>query len=355
MKRAFFALAFLGAVLVLGGCPIYPSNNYRVCDATGCYDCPDNYYSGACIAWQCSTDQDCGSGYSCDNDGYCVAGSYGSGGYDAGGGITGQCNCPAGTLCKLANGQISCVQPGGGGDAGLPEASSPDSGGGQGDGSSTADASEGGPVLGPCNADSTCGGHGEKCIDGQCAQQVTLCSDTSQCNASGSACVDGVCEARCDVAHPCPSGYGCDFTRGVCNLNPSACTGSGTSSCQGGATCVEEHCVPPCSTTGEGGAACPTGQVCVNGGCIPDQGATFACANDGENGNHHDCYPACDLDAGGAGCGSPTNNSGQVCKNVTIETGTYAVCGTSATLGSDCDPSQGTYCSSGVCIDGYCK
>jgi hypothetical protein len=44
-----------------------------------------------------------------------------------------------------------------------------------------------------------------------------------------------------------------------------------------------------------------------------------------------------------------------VCKNVTIETGTYSVCGTATTLGSDCDPSQGTACSGGkVCVDGYC-
>jgi hypothetical protein len=66
---------------------------------------------------------------------------------------------------------------------------------------------------------------------------------------------------------------------------------------------------------------------------------------------HHSCYAACDPDAGTAcPAGHPP-----ICKNVTIETGTYGVCASAANLGSDCDPAQGKYCTSGVCIDGYCK
>jgi hypothetical protein len=107
--------------------------------------------------------------------------------------------------------------------------------------------------------------------------------------------------------------------------------------------------------------------VCVNGGCIPDEAASFACANDGDQGLlankcpdhytciHHDCVAACDPDAGTAGCGSPTSVSSAVCKNVTIETGTYGVCGTATTFGSDCDPAQEHYCTTGVCLDGYCR
>jgi hypothetical protein len=103
--------------------------------------------------------------------------------------------------------------------------------------------------------------------------------------------------------------------------------------------------------------------VCVNGGCIPDQSATFACTNDGQGGAianrcstseiclHHSCYTACAVDAAPACSGSaPT------CKSVTIETGTYEVCGSDGTLGSECDPAQNKYpagCT--VCVDGYCK
>jgi hypothetical protein len=124
--------------------------------------------------------------------------------------------------------------------------------------------------------------------------------------------------------------------------------------------------VDACGST-EAGATCPSGQLCVNGGCIPDEGVSpFACTNDGQSGAvanscgaqaiclHHDCYNACGLgDGGGSGtCADPSS----VCKLVTIETGTYAVCATGPTsLGSDCDPAQGKGCASGqVCIDGYC-
>jgi hypothetical protein len=192
---------------------------------------------------------------------------------------------------------------------------------------------------------------------------VDLCSDTSQCRGSGEACVDGLCEARCSAGAPCPTGYSCDLTRGVCNINPSACTGSGASTCQGGTVCVEQHCVPPCAAS-DAGASCPGGQVCVNGGCIPDQAARFDCTNDGQSGVasngcgaqelciHHDCYTSCSLISNVvADCG----DAGAMCKQITIETGTYGVCGTSATLGSDCDPAQGKACAGGrVCVDGYC-
>ena len=200
--------------------------------------------------------------------------------------------------------------------------------------------------------------------------QAQLCSDGSQCVAKGSVCVDGVCEATCNSTTPCPTGYQCDLNRGVCNVNPAPCVGSGTSTCVGGTTCVENHCVPPCAPVadgGEAGAACPAGQACVNGGCLPDQKATFACANDGQSGQlattcpldaiclHHDCYTACSADAGMSACAPSAQATGTVCKNVTIENGTYSVCGETATLGSDCDPSQGKSCSgSKVCVDGYC-
>ncbi len=377
MKRVFFGIGLLGVVAVLGGCPIYPSqqSEYQVCTNTGCYSCPDSSYSSACTPWACQSDSDCNPGYVCDANpsdqtyGTCVPGTSYAG--DASSGDCSVTGCPAGQVCKLANGVAQCVTlPGGGGDDGGGGSDAAGDTGSSTDGGTTTEAGGGdaggdGPSgTGPCNADSDCTVAGSKCIDGQCTSQIHLCSDGSQCNVSGYACVDGVCEAHCSGSNACPNGYSCDFTRGVCNINSGACSGSGTSTCQGGATCVDTHCVSPCSTD-DAGPACQSGQVCVNGGCIPDQGASFACANDGQIGQlattcastaiclHHDCYTACDVDAGltGAQCGT-----GETCKNVTIETGTYAVCGTSSTLGSDCDPAQGRYCSGGkVCVDGYCQ
>ncbi|HEY3818607.1 MAG TPA: hypothetical protein VGL81_15640 [Polyangiaceae bacterium] len=372
MKQVLLGIAMVGAAAVLWGCPIYGNEN-RVCQGGGCYSCPDSTYSGACINWTCSQDSDCESGYQCDQtSGSC----YPSSGYtpDAGNDAS-DCSstgCPNGYVCKLANGVAQCVSQGGsGGDAGTggDSASAADTGvvspgdaATGGDGASAPDGSIYG--TGPaCNADTDCTTTaGSRCVDGQCALQVGLCSDGTQCVAAGSACVDGLCEARCSATEPCPSGYGCDFTRGVCNLNPGACTGSGASSCQGGATCVESHCVPPCDPAAEGGVSCVAGQVCVNGGCIPDQAATFTCVNDGDQGGlsntcpstaiclHHDCYPACPLDAASPGCAS-----GMSCKDVAIETGIYAVCAAGGTLGSDCDPAQGKACASGVCINGSCQ
>jgi hypothetical protein len=378
MKRLLLGIALLGVATVLWGCPIYGNEN-RVCQGSSCYSCPDQTLSGACINWSCSQDTDCDPGYVCDQgSGTCTPGTTYTpdGGGDDGSEDCSSTGCPSGYVCKLANGVAQCVALGGsGGDAGAgpDSASSSDASttetstsdaASSGEAASSSDASDGSIVIAGCNADSDCGGGGSLCVDGKCAAQVGLCSDGTQCIVAGSACVDGLCEARCSSTLPCPSGYGCDFTRGVCNLNPGPCQGSGASSCQGGATCVEGHCVPPCSTGVEGGASCAAGQVCVNGGCIPDQGATFACANDGDQGQlsntcpssaiclHHDCYPACALDAAPAAAGC---TGGTTCTDVTIETGVYAVCAAAGTLGSQCDPAQGKACATGVCINGSCE
>jgi hypothetical protein len=310
-------------------------------------------------------------GFVCDpNQLVCVAPSGGDGGqsYEAGGDCSTN-GCPSGEVCLLSNGVAQCVLMGDDGDDASTSEGGADAGdGGSSDGSMTktdasGDASEGGTVSGPCNSDGVCGGNGAKCIDGTCTSQVHLCSDGSQCSVPAFSCVNGVCEPQCSSTSPCPTGYACDLTRGVCNVNPDPCTGSGASTCQGGTTCADGYCVPPCGT-GDAAPACSTGQVCVNGGCIPDQGASFACSNDGESGSlattcptddvclHHDCYEQCAADAGSCSASSVPQ---QVCKNVTIETGTYSVCGTATTLGSQCDPSQGNYCMGNkVCVDGYC-
>jgi hypothetical protein len=353
-KRAWLSVAVLGGAAFLAGCPIYSSQDYRVCTGTTCYDCPDPNYSNMCVPWSCNTDSDCGSDYACTADGLCAPASlFDAGGLDAGGGddasVQGDCTqtgCPSGQLCVLARGVASCQTVALGFDASaqqdstapasdatseaslatdgapdgaadgwtLPEATlvdSPSDGGlaydavdealfsdgsaGDGGGSPEASASV------ACNAGGDCS-VGSYCVDGQCVPQSQLCSDGSQCAVAGESCVDGFCVPTCSASVPCPAGYGCNFSQGgVCSVNPSPCTGGSTSCCLGGTVCVESHCVSPCGT-GEGGPACPAGQVCINGGCLPEQKAVFACHNDGSSGQlantcdtssvclHHDCY-----------------------------------------------------------------
>ena len=82
--------------------------------------------------------------------------------------------------------------------------------------------------------------------------------------------------------------------------------------------------------------------VCVGGGCIPDQKPQFVCATEGQQDAckmgsiclHHSCYIGCDMDAS-----MPCKNADQfdMCKSVTTGTGTYAVCGSNANLGNECD------------------
>jgi len=408
----------LGAAIVcvaalLGGCPIYSTtSDYPACGANGpCFDCPSGGTpsDGTCIPWQCSSSGDCPPGYACSAS-TCVAAA------DAG-----DCSggCPSNFICKLAGGVAQCVPASGfTSDAGSAstdsgqsaDATAPPVEAGRADGGSiaatdgsadapdvssppgvvdvangvdssaasdvtigsdavasdasdaplTSDASDGSPPA-SCNANADCGG-AAKCINGQCTPQSRLCSDTTQCVVSDESCVDGVCEPHCGLTAPCPGGYSCDFTRGVCNVNSGPCAGSGASTCQGGSTCVEGHCVPPCAA-GDAGTACPSGQLCVNGGCIPDEGARFDCKNDGRRGElatvcaataiclHHDCYAGCDPDAGASACSDPA----AACKEVTVTAGTFLVCAVAATLGGDCDPAVGRYCSGAVCVDGYCR
>jgi hypothetical protein len=354
MKRLLLGVTILSGAGVLSGCPIYSSD-------------PGPY----------------GPGYSGSS----------SGGYlpPVSGPDAGDCGCGYGYRCKLSGGQTQCIPITSSSDGGssadaptfdaaaadgvadvhanVPDASDASYVSDAAPAPDVSDASHASDVATPpdssaqvsCNAASDCSALA-KCINGMCTPQSQLCSDTTQCIESGEACVDGVCELHCSASAPCPAGYGCDFTRGVCNLNPHPCTGSGTANCQGGSTCVEGRCVAPCAT-GDSGSTCPIGQACANGGCIPNEAAQFACKNDGQSGQlattcspteiclHHDCYAACDPEAGAAACSDPAT----VCKEATVTEGTYLVCAGSANLGSDCDPAIGEYCPTGVCIDGYCK
>ena len=77
MKRLLLGVGLLGAAAFLCGCPIY-STEQRIPRVPGqrLLQLPaTRSYSGSCIDWQCSTDGDCDSGYVCSDHGQCIPGS----------------------------------------------------------------------------------------------------------------------------------------------------------------------------------------------------------------------------------------------------------------------------------------
>ncbi len=213
-----------------------------------------------------------------------------------------------------------------------------------------------------CVADADCPaktGAGSLCLGGVCKAPKDLCSDSTQCAGSAS-CVDGRCVPKC--ASTCASGYSCDSTTGLCTGGTGAC---GTSkACATGSTCVNERCVAPAQTNG----TCPAGTVSVAGGCVIDDRPIFFCDKDGTKDGtrdtcaagsiclHHSCYISCTGTTDTTSCAAA--DKFPLCKSVTTSSGSHFVCGSSTTLGSECDPTATPpkTCSTGkVCIDGFCK
>lgn len=331
LALGLLAPAWVAMAALLGGCPVYDDDSRYDCFAGQCnwycsanIDCPANYRcdGNRCAldtpvppsGQSCASKSDCPTGQNCGSDGRCHVGDCAATG------------CPSGLTCAFTGGVFSCVVP-------------PDGGGFSG-----------------CrkNADCASLGEGAKCLSGTCTRPVDQCTDGTQCSAGQ--CVEGVCTPSCDASHPCPVGYGCDATKGVCTVNPTPCGGSAT--CAEGTTCVQEHCVEPC---GEGGT-CKPGLVCVDGGCMPDQRPIFTCEGDGARDKcaegsiclHRSCYIACAADAGASAClGADTFN---VCKPVSTASGTFSVCGSNSNLGTECDVTQGVGCANPkICIDGFCR
>ncbi len=350
MKRVFAILVFgLGGVALLGGCPIYPDRQHRVCLVDdGCYSCPDPWYSSHCFVYRCASNLSCPAGYACASDGTCRPGASSTAptggascakptdcpaGQVCGGDNrchSGDCNtfgCPSAYVCKLAGGALSCV------------------------------ARE--PATSQCKSDAECatstgpgGGAGSKCLSGVCTLPADQCIDGTQC-AGAQQCVQGVCTPQCSATKACPTGFSCDLAKGVCTGNPTPCKAS--SQCASGLTCVGERCVDPCGA----GGTCAAGLVCVDGGCIPDQRPQFVCATEGvqdkcSSGSmciRHSCYVTCDPTKSDSCNKADKFNQ---CKSVVSNNKTFNVCGSDTNLGGDCDPSRA--CSNSlVCIDGYCR
>jgi hypothetical protein len=370
MKRLFGLALFGVATAVLGGCPVYSgnqNNSYEVCNQSGCYWCPENSMSSACLPsgqcdgyGNCSTDagapsDDTGTGtITCSQPGACPEG------YTCAASGTcqlGDCSitaCVAGYSCELENGTLTCVLSGPNNvDSGVPEEASASD-------SSSDDAGI------ACQSNADCPST-YLCLDGACVPPSEQCFDGTQCVVGGDKCVQGACSPTCTVSEDgggssCPAGYSCTTiedasTSGVCSGNPTPCE-SNPSVCATGTVCAQNHCVTPCGT----GGACAQGEECIQGGCVPNQNAKFICTTDGvqdacESGSiciDRNCYIACNPDAGATAC--QTADQFNECKPVTASGTTYYVCGSSTDLGTECNPTLGQLCpnTGAICVDGYC-
>jgi len=254
----------------------------------------------------CGNPDDCASGETCAPETYCKAGDC-----NAVGCIYGySCDAPSG-LCKFSN-----------------------------------------PAA--CGTDGDCLDAGFACVSGICTAPEDQCFDGGQCGGVGK-CVGGKCITSCSTDATCSDAYTCDTALGTCSTPAKAC--AITKDCGDAITvCVEGACVPR-SVNG----ACPSGTAWVENGCVPDQKAKFTCVVDGTQDQcamsslclHHGCYISCEGSASAACDNLPEIN---LCKTVTSTSGEHQVCGSSSTLGGECDPQAGVACVVGkICVDGYCK
>ena len=364
MKRSFCALGLFFSAAFAIGCPMYSDNGY--------YPPPECFYA-----------TDCPVGYHCAPGGVCVlspphGGTGGSGGGSDGGGDASTADAPPmdgptdGSLpegssdgAPLDGGPLTwCGNPR---DCASDETCSTDGACHSGNcavhpcinqytcsttpnGSACLRANNKG-----CAADGQCFVN-ERCIDGSCTALDDLCTDRAQCGAA-KACADGRCVATCTNDGSCLPGFVCNTVIGVCAADQArACLR--TSDCgRQDQVCVDGACVSRCTV----GGACGAGAgVCVDNGCIPSTKPVVECAGQGTSAGcpagsvclQRHCYVACGQDGGGCNAQS----SAPVCKSVTISNASYAVCGTTETLGSECDPTVPKLCSaSKICIDGYCR
>jgi hypothetical protein len=207
-----------------------------------------------------------------------------------------------------------------------------------------------------CSADRHCLGT-ERCIDGTCTPVAELCTDRAQCGA-GKVCADGRCVTSCTADGQCAPGYLCRTALGICGAKAKACVQ--TNDCgSSGQVCVDGACVPRCNAVGACGTGAAAG-MCIDNGCVPSSKVAAECDGRGSSMGcpaggvcvHSHCYVSCAQDAGGCNAQS----SAPVCKMVTVAGASYALCGTTETLGSDCDLAANKPCTDGkVCLDGFCR
>lgn len=206
-----------------------------------------------------------------------------------------------------------------------------------------------------CGADHQCLTT-ERCVGGRCTALSDLCTDQTQCPSS-KLCLEGKCTTACTADPQCSTGYKCRVALGVCNVPAKACSTTGDCASKD-SVCVDGACVPRCAARGACGNA---SGVCVDNGCVEDTKPTHQCDGAGTPVGcaagqvclHGHCYVSCDSPNQTA-CASQA--SAPLCKTVKLGMASYSVCGTTQSLGSECDPTASLPCPAAkTCVDGFCR
>ena len=379
MKR-LLQFGLLGAMAsVLAGCPLWDDNDRG--HGTGCFgdDCFNNNP-------ECSSSADCGLNETCGEDFECHPGDCTFWGCASGECVTdenGIATCEGGSSGSGGNGASGSGgngTGGHGGDSGVVYCGNPnDCAVGETCGADgtcqpgdcnavpciygyTCDAEVGSckptdPSTCGSNADCAGAGTGYACVSGHCTAPTDQCFDQGQC-ADGFSCAGGKCIADCNDDGDCGGGYLCNTDLGICNTPETTC--QITNNCGGpDAVCVDGACVPRADL---GDGSCDeAGTVWSLNGCIPGQTPSFTCVTDGVQDAcaagsiclHRSCY---------INCAAPNENvctnlppSINVCKGVSTVSGAHNVCASNESFGGECDPQASLSCSTGICLDGYCK
>jgi hypothetical protein len=226
----------------------------------------------------CTTDDDCGSGYHCEG-GTCVR------------------NASEGRMCDPCESHEDCA-----------------------DGYCLSGFADGGTYCGEnCTSSSDCGSGNEcatlsggirQCVpsDGDCSGSSSGCTTDADCtpgyHCEGGECVPDAPPPDCTVDSDCPEGLVC--RGGECveppepGLRGFGETCAGGEECQSG-LCLDDYCTQTCPPwnpigTASEAAPCPAGYYCDDLGCGPGTGESWtACSGDG------DCASAFCAVTGGAG------------------------------------------------------
>lgn len=208
LQKALIATALAAWSLALGGCHLYfddggrGGDGYTYCDDTGCYWCddwgcyPTGGGDGVGPGWDCSNNADCAAGCYCSADGLCEEAGF----------CTWDEDCPSGFVC---DDRSSCV----------PEGSE--------DGCQSDDECPTGSICdldaNLCTSSGTCDGAGDTCQDGyecdtvrdtcvpepaQTCQGEVVCDVTAPICPAGSTpvIVDGCYSGECMAKDQCPDG-----------------------------------------------------------------------------------------------------------------------------------------------------
>jgi hypothetical protein len=242
----------------------------------------------------------------------------------AGGNITAQYVCGAGSTCNTSTNQ--CVPnptgtggAGGGGDGGAGGGIGGYGGtGGAGGGTGGAGGGTGGaggsPGIGdmchynaqcgvggictdgmcspPCTSSTQCG-TGAVCLSGNCVPNpnpTPQCTFNTDCGANGT-CINATCHSNCTTNADCSNPADiCDH--GICQPNwhrvPS-CTSN--AQCTGGMACVDGICRTPCWADADCSAS-SSGPVCHTGYCFTANQANPQCFMSVDCGANHVCVDA---------------------------------------------------------------